>query len=113
MTKSTNEELEYPIAFTLLMHENLDQSLLLLSAIYRTHNLYSIHLDGKVQGQLREALMAFSSCFANIFVADVSVDVVYASGRRLLADIEAMKTLLSLPRSKYNWKYLINLCGQV
>jgi len=54
--------------------------------------------------------MEITGCFSNIFLANKSEDVIYASFSRLQADINCMDDLLN---SSVGWKHLINLCGQV
>ena len=109
----TKEERGYPIAYSILMHKNLNQVLQLLSAIYAQQNIYCIHLDLKASDILLQALQTTLKCFPNVFLSSKRENVVYASFSRLQADINCMNDLVKLPTSVYNWTHLINLCGQV
>lgn len=106
----TENEKNFPIAFSILAHENIHQLTELLSAIYRAHNIYCIHLDSKVGGVTEIALRAVVDCLPNVFLSTKRIDVVYASSRRLEADFACINDLLDM---SLDWQYLINLCGQV
>ena len=41
----SQEELEFPLAFSILFHKNLEHVEYLLRTIYRQQNLYCLHLD--------------------------------------------------------------------
>ena len=41
----SKEELDFPLAFSILFHKNLEQVENLLRTIYRPHNWYCLHLD--------------------------------------------------------------------
>ncbi|XP_076814964.1 N-acetyllactosaminide beta-1,6-N-acetylglucosaminyl-transferase-like [Clavelina lepadiformis] len=107
----TKEERDFPIAYSILAHQNAHQLMLLLSAIYAPQNVYCIHIDLKSTSMF-EAVKEIASCFANVFLATKREDVVYAGFSRLQADINCMKDLVNIPVATTNWIYLINLCGQ-
>lgn len=108
----TDEELQFPLAYSILTHNNIHQTTLLLTAIYRSHNIHCIHLDQKASPESLQALESVSKCFPNVFLSTKRIRVVYASVSRLLADIACMNDLLAIPKTLYDWKYLINLCSQ-
>jgi len=105
---TTDEERRFPIAFSLLTYENLEQSERLLRLIYRPHNVYCIHVDATSSDQLRDGLEAIASCFDNVFVAKPPVDVRWGKVSIIHAEILCMKQLLNHKR----WKYLVNLVGR-
>ncbi|XP_076813405.1 beta-1,3-galactosyl-O-glycosyl-glycoprotein beta-1,6-N-acetylglucosaminyltransferase-like [Clavelina lepadiformis] len=107
----TKEERDFPIAYSILAHQNAHQLMLLLSAIYAPHNVYCIHIDLKSTSMF-EAVKETASCFSNVFLATKREDVVYAGFSRLQADINCMEDLVNVPVGLNNWTYLINLCGQ-
>ncbi|XP_076813288.1 N-acetyllactosaminide beta-1,6-N-acetylglucosaminyl-transferase-like isoform X2 [Clavelina lepadiformis] len=107
----TKEERHFPIAYSILAHQNAHQLMLLLSAIYAPHNVYCIHIDLKSTSMF-EAVKETASCFSNVFLATKREDVVYAGFSRLQADINCMEDLVNIPVGLNNWTYLINLCGQ-
>ncbi|XP_076811789.1 N-acetyllactosaminide beta-1,6-N-acetylglucosaminyl-transferase-like [Clavelina lepadiformis] len=107
----TKEERHFPIAYSILAHQNAHQLMLLLSAIYAPQNVYCIHIDLKSTSMF-EAVKETASCFSNVFLATKREDVVYAGFSRLQADINCMEDLVNIPVGLNNWTYLINLCGQ-
>jgi len=109
LTESRVEERLFPIAYSILVHQNIHQLVLLLSSIYTTDNYYCIHVDAKAERKTWLAAVAVSSCFENIFVTQQREAVVYAGISRLQADLNCFQDLLRFK----SWKYLINLCGQV
>ncbi|XP_039252755.2 N-acetyllactosaminide beta-1,6-N-acetylglucosaminyl-transferase-like [Styela clava] len=108
----TKEERNYPIAYSIVTHRQLNQLSMLLGAIYRTQNLYCIHVDAKSNQTLRNGVKLISQCFPNIFLSSKTERVIYASFSRLQADVNCMRDLLAVPKSMYNWNHCINLCGQ-
>ncbi|KAG8440386.1 hypothetical protein GDO86_006224 [Hymenochirus boettgeri] len=104
----SKEEVDFPIAYSMVIHDNVEMFERLLRAIYAPHNIYCIHMDKKSPESFQEAVRAITSCFHNVFVASKLENVVYASWSRVQADLNCMKNLL---QSKVEWKYLINTCG--
>lgn len=105
----TEEEVEFPIAFSILMHENLEQVERLLRLIYRPQNVYCIHVDRKAAASIHQAANAIAGCFDNVFVASKVVDVHWGEYTLLEAELACLKQLLDdFPA----WKYYINLMGR-
>ncbi|XP_014785428.1 beta-1,3-galactosyl-O-glycosyl-glycoprotein beta-1,6-N-acetylglucosaminyltransferase 3 [Octopus bimaculoides] len=102
-------EKEFPIAYSIVFHKDLEQLERLLRSIYRRHNVYCLHVDKKANKEFMLAVKALANCFDNVFIASKLETVVYASMSRLQADFNCMQDLL---KTKTQWKYLINLCGQ-
>ena len=44
---TTKEEMEFPLAFTMVIHNNPFQVFRLLKVLYRPHNIYCIHYDSR------------------------------------------------------------------
>lgn len=105
----TKEELEFPLAFSILLYKEVDQAERLLRAIYRPQNVYCFHVDGNSPEVVHNAVKAIASCFDNVFVVSSTVDVIYGGYSRLQADLNCMKDLVS---HKVEWKYFINLPSQ-
>ena len=103
------EEENFPIAFNIIMHMDIDQVEMLLRSIYRPQNSYCIHIDAKCDPDVVESVRAIASCFDNVFLASQLERVVYAGYSRLQADINCMKDQLKSP---VKWKYLLNVAGQ-
>ncbi|XP_022310513.2 beta-1,3-galactosyl-O-glycosyl-glycoprotein beta-1,6-N-acetylglucosaminyltransferase 4-like [Crassostrea virginica] len=106
----SQEELDFPIAFSLIVHKNAVQIERLLRAIYRPHNVYCIHIDRKADSSLHDAIAAVIKCLPNVFIASKLENVIYAGYSRLQADINCMYDLLHY--SGVKWKYFINLPAQ-
>ncbi|XP_029431644.1 beta-1,3-galactosyl-O-glycosyl-glycoprotein beta-1,6-N-acetylglucosaminyltransferase 3-like [Rhinatrema bivittatum] len=104
----SKEEKDFPIAYSMVIHENIEMFERLLRAIYTPQNIYCVHVDGKSPEVFKEAVRAIASCFDNVFVASKLEKVVYASWLRVQADLNCMEDLL---KSKVPWKYLLNTCG--
>ncbi|XP_077329366.1 beta-1,3-galactosyl-O-glycosyl-glycoprotein beta-1,6-N-acetylglucosaminyltransferase 3-like [Lithobates pipiens] len=104
----SKEEEDFPIAYSMVIHENIEMFERLLRAIYVPQNIYCIHVDEKSPAQFKEAVTAITSCFDNVFVASKLEKVVYASWSRVQADLNCMQEVL---QSSIQWKYLLNTCG--
>ncbi|XP_056379359.1 beta-1,3-galactosyl-O-glycosyl-glycoprotein beta-1,6-N-acetylglucosaminyltransferase [Hyla sarda] len=104
----SDEEREFSIAYSIVVHHKIDMLERLLRTIYMPQNYYCIHVDKKSSESFMAAVKGISSCFENVFIASESENVVYASWRRVQADLNCMK---DLHHAGAQWKYLINLCG--
>ncbi|KAG9280997.1 beta-1,3-galactosyl-O-glycosyl-glycoprotein beta-1,6-N-acetylglucosaminyltransferase 3 [Astyanax mexicanus] len=102
------EERDFPIAFSMVIHEKIEMFERLLRAIYSPQNIYCVHVDTKSSKEFMEAVKAITSCLPNVFVASKLESVVYASWSRVQADINCMQDLL---KSSVQWRYLLNTCG--
>ncbi|XP_078000364.1 beta-1,3-galactosyl-O-glycosyl-glycoprotein beta-1,6-N-acetylglucosaminyltransferase-like [Glandiceps talaboti] len=105
----TNEEINFPLAFSILMYKSVHQVEQLLRTIYRPHNIYCIHVDKKAPSKLHIAMKAITSCFDNVFIASHLTNVVWASISIVNAERYCQQDLLAKNKK---WKYLINLTGQ-
>ncbi|XP_018432510.1 PREDICTED: beta-1,3-galactosyl-O-glycosyl-glycoprotein beta-1,6-N-acetylglucosaminyltransferase 3-like [Nanorana parkeri] len=104
----SNEERHYPIAYSMVIHGDIEMFERLLRSIYTPQNIYCVHIDVKSPDTYHQAVQAIASCFDNVFVASKLESVVYASWSRVQADLNCMEDLL---KSTVEWKYLINTCG--
>lgn len=104
------EELDFPVAFSILVHKHAAQLERLLRAVHRPHNYYCIHVDANSSDDVFQAVRAVSRCFTNVFLPSERVAVTYAHFTRLQADLSCMRELVV--RGK-GWRYLINLTGQM
>ncbi|KPP58634.1 beta-1,3-galactosyl-O-glycosyl-glycoprotein beta-1,6-N-acetylglucosaminyltransferase 7-like [Scleropages formosus] len=105
----SQEEREFPLAFIMTIHKELETFMRLLRAIYAPQNIYCIHVDAKSQESYKASVRHLVSCFPNVFLSSVSEVVTYGGFSRLKADINCMKDLVSL---RVPWRRVINLCGQ-
>lgn len=106
---ASDEEMQYPIAYSILCHKDAAQVERLLRTIYQPQNVYCLHLDKKANHTFHKALENIANCFPNVFVASKLESVVYASYALLQADLNCMQDLLMHPEQR---RYLINLVGQ-
>ncbi|NXD03818.1 GCNT3 acetylglucosaminyltransferase, partial [Certhia familiaris] len=104
----SQEEEEFPIAYSMVIHHKIDMFERLLRSVYAPQNVYCIHVDTKSPAAFQEAVRAIAACFPNVFVASRLESVVYASYSRLQADLNCMQDLL---QSAVPWRYFINTCG--
>lgn len=104
----SKEEVDFPIAFSMVVHEKIENFERLLRAVYAPQNIYCVHVDEKSPETFKEAVKAIISCFPNVFIASKLVRVVYASWFRVQADLNCMEDLL---QSSVPWKYFLNTCG--
>jgi len=105
----SKEELDYPLAFILTVHKELQLLVRLLRAIYAPQNVYCIHIDAKAPQNYQKTVRRLAGCLPNVFLSSHSETVTYAGFSRLQADIHCMR---DLEHSMVGWKKVINLCGQ-
>ncbi|XP_062569797.1 beta-1,3-galactosyl-O-glycosyl-glycoprotein beta-1,6-N-acetylglucosaminyltransferase 3-like [Saccostrea cucullata] len=108
----SQEELDFPIAYTILTYKDAIQTEKLLYAIYRPHNVYCIHVDkiSETGPSLLYAMTSIANCLPNVFIASKLEDVIYAGFSRLKADLNCMFDLLH--NTDIKWRYVINLPPQ-
>lgn len=104
----SEEERDFPIAYSMVIHEKIEMFERLLRAVYAPQNVYCVHVDQKSPEVFKEAVEAIVSCLPNVFVASKLENVVYASWSRVQADLNCMWDLLQSP---VQWRYLLNTCG--
>ncbi|KAL7836721.1 hypothetical protein AOLI_G00280050 [Acnodon oligacanthus] len=105
----TDEEQNFPLAYSLVVHKNIPMVERIIRAIYAPHNIYCIHYDQKSSKSFIAAVTNLAKCFPNIIIASKLESVQYAHVTRLNADLNCLSDLMS---SEVKWKYAINLCGQ-
>lgn len=105
----SQEERDFPIAYSLVVHKDAINVERLLQTIYSPANVYCIHYDQKSPSYFKKAMTNLASCFPNVFIASKLETVIYAHISRLQADLNCLSDLLKSP---VQWKYAINLCGQ-
>uniref|UniRef100_I3KE70 Glucosaminyl (N-acetyl) transferase 4 n=1 Tax=Oreochromis niloticus TaxID=8128 RepID=I3KE70_ORENI len=105
----TEEEQDFPIAYSLVVHKSAWMVERLINALYSPSNIYCIHYDQKSSVQFISAMEGLAQCLPNVFITSKKESVYYASISRLKADLNCLSDLLG---SEVKWKYVINLCGQ-
>ena len=105
----SQEELDFSIAFGILVYKDVEQVERLLRAIYRPQHFYCFHVDNKTNTEsIYRSLRNIASCFDNIIVPSDRVSVVYRETSILGAELVCMKHLWKSRK----WRYYINLTGQ-
>ena len=104
----SSEELAFPLAFAILIHENIDQFDFLLRTIYRRSNYYCIHVDKKAPETLYQAVRERARCVTNIRLIERRIDVRWGDFSVLEAEHLCQKELLKQSRQ---WRYYFNLAG--
>ena len=61
-------ERNFSLAYSILYHGSPQQVMRFLRVIYRPHNVYCLHPDGKANKTMIQAFRKLASCFDNIFV---------------------------------------------
>ncbi|XP_064597282.1 LOW QUALITY PROTEIN: beta-1,3-galactosyl-O-glycosyl-glycoprotein beta-1,6-N-acetylglucosaminyltransferase-like [Liolophura sinensis] len=102
------EEMNFPIAYSILMYKDSEQAERLLRAIYQPQNYYCIHVDRKSEGSIKRGMEAVAKCFDNVFLVEKPVAVVWGKFTVLEAELLCLKELWAYQK----WKYFINLTGQ-
>ena len=105
----TDDEKNFSIAFTFILHKDIEHFEKILHTIYRPQNIYCLHVDQKSPKDYKKAVQGIADCFPNVFVASKLEAVFYATYSRLQADLNCMKDLL---QKNIQWRYLINIAGQ-
>jgi len=105
----SDEELNFPLAYSLVVHKNAPMVERILRAIYAPHNIYCIHYDKKSTAAFIKAMENMANCLPNLFIASKIESVEYAHITRLNADLNCISDMLE---SEVKWEYVINLCGQ-
>ena len=100
----------FPIAFTIVVHKNAQQTVRFLKAIYRPHNLYCIHPDPKSGEDFWEVFKLLSQYLSNVFLPSHIHNVTYDTQSTIFeAQLSCLKELEKRPSK---WYYVINLCGR-
>ncbi|CAG5122437.1 unnamed protein product [Candidula unifasciata] len=108
MSSLTDEEEQFPIAYSLMVYKDTEMVERLLRAIYRPQNLYCIHVDLKASNTTFEAISAIANCFNNVFLSSRRCDVIWGGYTVLEPELNCMEDLWKYSK----WKYFINLTGQ-
>ena len=108
---TTKEELDFPLAFTLLIHNSPFQVYRLLKVIYRPHNIYCIHYDNRSLEDLKFLFNKIADCFDNIIISSVIREVDWGHHSLMDAQMTCFGDLLKR-HHEYPWRYVITLCGK-
>jgi hypothetical protein len=108
---TSDEELSFPLAFSINIHTDPQQVVRFLKAIYRPHNVYCIHYDRKSSRETKKVFNNLNKCLHNVFIPGRIVSISWGCHQILDAQMSCMSALLKL-RRKFPWKYVTTLCGK-
>ena len=104
------EELEFPIAYILVIYTNPQQMVRLIKALWRPQNLFCIHPDAKQSEEFIGVFRQLSKCLDNVFLPTKLEKVYYQHHTIMDSQLNCYGDLLTYPPDR--WKYVINLCGR-
>ena len=106
----SQEELDFPIAFAMLVHTDPVQIVRLLRTIYRPHNLYCIYPDAKQGTHFVSVFRKLAECLDNVFIPSELHEVYWGHFTIMDAELTCIYDLLHF--EGHQWKYMINIGGQ-
>ncbi|TKR73869.1 hypothetical protein L596_021123 [Steinernema carpocapsae] len=92
----SQEEYEFPLAFSMLVHNNPVQILFSLSALYQPQNQFCLAIDAGATSEFQKQMYLLADCFPNIFVMVSRFEKRFLRGhghrvfRRLLGSLIAL-----------------------
>jgi len=107
---TTDAERAFPLAFSLLTYENLEQTERLLRLVYRPHNAYCVHVDRKSSAAMHAGVAAVAACLPNVVVARPAVNVTWGEISVVEAELLCVGYLLAL--RGVPWRYYVNLVAR-
>ncbi len=107
----SEQERQFPLAFSLNVYQSPYQIFRFLKVIYRPHNLYCIHYDKKSSESFKKLMIMIAACLPNVIVPSKIENVIWGWHTILDAQMNCMEDLYEL-RYKFPWKYAITLCGK-
>ena len=87
----SQEEAEFPLAFSIAMYKDIEQAERLLRMIYQPQNLYCIHVDIQSSVLIHRTMHAISNCFPNVFIASHLDKIKWGDVSVLLPDLNCMR----------------------
>lgn len=110
---SSTEEIQYPLAYIILIYSDPILVARFLRLVYRPQNLYCIHIDRKSSYYYRDKIGRMAQCFGkNVVIVDFneSIDIQWGYYSMLEAYMACAKLLLK--NKQIPWKYVINVGGK-
>ena len=107
----TKDEVRFPLAFSLIVHNSPFQVFRLLKVIYRPHNIYCIHYDVRTSTVMKQLFNNLATCFDNIIIPNNIMKVRWGHHSLMEAQMNCFRDLLT-NHHKYPWHYVITLCGK-
>ena len=108
---TSDEELSFPLAFSINIYSDPQQIIRFLKAIYRPHNVYCIHYDQKSSSEVKRVFSTLNKCLHNVVIPKRLMSISWGCQQILDAQLSCMSALLKLRRT-FRWKYVTTLCGK-
>lgn len=102
-------EKNFPIAFLMNVHVDPQQIARFLKSIYRSTNVYCLHVDLKSPPTMLRSMQKLADCLPNVILAKKRYNVQYSTIDQVDALRSCYKELLKVD---VQWKYAVNLCGR-
>ncbi len=105
-TVVSEEEPQFPLAYSIMFYKDVCQFERFLQAIWRPSNFYCIHIDNDATPQIIYNVKEIAKCFRNVFIASRIIDVEWGTPSLLEADLICMEDLV---RKIPFWLYFLNV----
>uniref|UniRef100_A0A914UPE5 Uncharacterized protein n=1 Tax=Plectus sambesii TaxID=2011161 RepID=A0A914UPE5_9BILA len=102
------EEVNFPIAYSILAFRNFDQFFRLFTAIYRPWNSYCIHVDSKASPEMFAKVSQLVDCLPNTILTPVRENVKWGRMTVLSAALHCFRSLIE---ERLTWRYLLNIAA--
>ena len=107
----SDTEKNFPLAYVIMFHNSPQQIMRQLTVLYRPHNVYCLHPDGKADKNLIQVFRKLASCFDNIVIPDSLVKVTWGHISMVDAQLKCLR-YLTYNYQHVQWKYANILCGK-
>ena len=103
-------EVDFPIAYVLVVYTNPRQMVRLIKALWRPQNLFCIHPDAKQSEEFIGVFRTLAKCLDNVFLPRKLDKVYYQHHSIMDSQMNCYEELMTYPSTR--WKYAVNLCGR-
>ncbi len=104
----SREESQFPLAFVIILHNDLQQALHLLQSIYWPQNLYCVTYDEKSDNVVKNFVQKLPGCFPNVILPEKHELIYWGQIGVLQAAVNCMRVL---QRKSHPWRYAQILSG--
>lgn len=85
-----------PIAYSILLHNDVEQFERFLMLIYHPNNIYCVHVDFQASEDVKKAVKSIADCFDNVFVTTRLESVMWGGFSLLRAQMNCISDLVNL-----------------
>lgn len=87
---------ESSIAYSILLHKDVEQFERFLILIYHPNNIYCVHVDIQASEDIKKAVKSIADCFDNVFVTTKLESVMWGGFSLLRAQMNCISDLVNL-----------------